>query len=236
MCGRYSITSTLGDLWARFPIRNEDLAYQARFNIAPTDPVLAVINEGDRGSGLQEPHAEMLRWGLVPHDAEGTRGAARLINARSETAAGNHAFRSPIQRRRCIIVADGFYEWKKDGKARYPFRFVVDDGSPFGFAGVWDQWCSPETGDALRTCSILTTEANALVRRIHDRMPVILRPEDEPRWIDATITDPAVVTDLFAPYPADRMQAFAISTVVNSVRNDVPECIQPLPGGERLEP
>ena len=133
--------------------------------------------------------------------------------------------RFPIQRRRCLIVADGFYEWRKDGKARHPFRFVVDDGAPFAFADVWDEWRSPESAAPLRTCSVLTTQANALVARIHDCMPVILRPEDEARWIGASITD-----------PADRMLAFAVSTVVNSVRNDVAECVEPLVGGERLEP
>ena len=236
MCGRYSITSSLGDLWARFPLHNEDLAYQARFNIAPTDPVLAVIDEGARGDGRQQPHGEMLRWGLVPYHAKDAKAAAKLINARSETAAANHAFRFPIQRRRCLIVADGFYEWRKDGKARHPFRFVVDDGAPFAFAGVWDEWRSPESAAPLRTCSVLTTQANTLVARIHDRMPVILRPEDEARWIDASITDPAEVAALLAPYPADRMLAFAVSTVVNSVRNDVAECVEPLADGERLEP
>ncbi len=234
MCGRYSITTALGDLWTRFPLRDENLAYQARFNIAPTDPVLAVIDEGDRGTGPQ-PHGEMLKWGLVPFNAKDAKSGARLINARSETAARNYSFRFSMERRRCLVVADGFYEWRKEGKARHPFRFVVSDGAPFALAGLWDEWRSPNTDEVLRTCSILTTEANTLVAKIHDRMPVILRPEDEDRWINATTRDPNDVAQLLAPYPASEMEAFAVSTVVNSVRNDVLECIAPIPGGERLQ-
>ena len=233
MCGRCSITSTLGDLWGRFPLRDEDLAYQARFNIAPTDAVLVVIDEGSRGAG-EQPHGEMVTWGLVPFSAKGTKGGGRLINARSETASRNHPFRFPMERRRCLVVADGFYEWRKEGKARRPFRFVVGAGGPFAFAGVWDEWRSPENGEAMRSCSILTTEANDLVSRIHDRMPVILRPEDEARWIDASVRDPAEVQSMLTPYAASDMEGFAVSEVVNSVRNDVRECVEPLVGGERL--
>ena len=235
MCGRYSITTALGDLWTRFPLRDENLAYQARFNIAPVDPVLTVIDEGDRGAG-QQPHGEMLKWGLVPYNAKDAKSGAQLINVRAETAARNYSFRVHMERRRCLIVADGFYEWRKEGKARYPFRFVLGDGAPFAFAGIWDEWRSSDTDVVLRTCSILTTEANALVARVHDRMPVILRPEDEDRWVDASTRDPNDLAKLLAPSPASEMDAFAVSTAVNSARNDVPECIAPIRDGERLQP
>jgi putative SOS response-associated peptidase YedK len=233
MCGRYSIVSTLGELWARYSLRNEDMEYQARFNIAPTNRVLTVVDEGNHGSD-EQPHGEMLRWGLVPFTAKDMKGGPPLINARSETAAGKYPFRVPMQRRRCLIVADGFYEWRREGKARYPFRFVVGDGAPFAFAGIWDEWKSASSDEVLRTCSILTTQANTLVGQIHDRMPVILRPEDEARWIDSSITDPAEVSSLLVPYPALEMDAFAVSQVVNAVRNDIPECVMPTVGGERL--
>jgi putative SOS response-associated peptidase YedK len=167
----------------------------------------------------------MVRWGLVPHWAKDLSIGARMINARAETVAEKPSFREPFKKRRCLVVADGYYEWQKvDGK-KLPWRYTLADGGLFAFAGLWSRWDKAADGVPVETCCLITTEANQLARRVHDRMPVILAPDDYEAWLgENSVRD---VADLLGPYPADAMRAYRVSTVVSNARNDVPECIEP---------
>ena len=171
MCGRYSLAADLEDIQQRFELFASDLTYSPRYNIAPTQPVLAVTNYEGR-------QPEYLRWGLIPSWAKSASVGNRLINARAETVAERPSFRSALARRRCLVIADGFYEWQRVGKARRPMRVVLKSGEPFAFAGLWDSWWDP-AGDIVRSCTIITTEPNELLRPIHNRMPFILPEELE---------------------------------------------------------
>ena len=210
MCGRYTITSPLDAIRALFDV-DERPNLAPRFNIAPTQSVPA-IRQGDTPSGRA---LVQLRWGLIPHWAKDAGMGARLINARAETVAEIPAFRDAYAQRRCLIVADGFYEWRRAGKEKQPFRFTLTDGGPFAFAGLWSRWRSP-AGETIESCTIITTQANALVAPIHTRMPVILAPEDHGRWLDSANDG----RPLLRPYPAEAMTAYPVSTRVNAVRND----------------
>ncbi len=168
-----------------------------------------------------------MRWGLIPSWAKDTSGAARMINARSETAGTKPVFRDPLKYRRCLIPADAFYEWKRNGAAKQPFCFEVNEGELFAFAGLWDGWKDP-SGNWLRTCSILTTTPNAVTSAIHDRMPVILDPASYDLWLDPGMTDVQVVSELLKPYDAMLMRCYPVSTRVNNVGNDDAECSRPV--------
>jgi len=168
----------------------------------------------------------MLRWGLIPAWAKDRSIGSRLINARAESAAVKPAFRSAFRHRRCLIVADGFYEWRQDGKRKLPYRFTMRDHRPFAFAGLWESWTDPQ-GQPETTCTILTTAANELVVDFHDRMPVILNRHDHDQWIDPTITDATAVQFLLAPYPAEDMMTAPANVRVNDVRTDDKECLIP---------
>ena len=226
MCGRYTLAVDDPDLLAdRFDFPHQDLdRYRLRYNVAPTQEVPAVVFEdGNRRLAL-------LRWGLVPSWAKDKSGAARLINARGESVAEKPSFRTAFKRRRCLVLADGFYEWKREGKVRQPFRFLLDSGEPFAFAGLHEVW-KPGTSDELHTVTIITTAANDLVSPIHDRMPVILPRDVEAEWLDPE-TDASDLTDLLLPYPGEAMHSYPVSTLVNSPANDSPDCIAP--AGELL--
>ena len=213
MCGRYTVAVDPQLLAERFNVTlPEDIA--PRFNVAPTDPVLA-LTERSAGRELM-----VARWGLVPHWAKDPKAGAKMINARAETLSERAAYRSLLAKNRCLILADGFYEWRldPDGKKR-PVRYALDDGSPFGFAGLWTSWRDPETGESLRTCTIITTDANALVAPVHDRMPVILPRGVEEQWLDREVPV-EVALSLLMPYPADEMVGADASMLVNSVKND----------------
>jgi putative SOS response-associated peptidase YedK len=172
-----------------------------------------------------------VQWGLVPSWAKDPSIGARMINARSETAADKPSYRAAFRRRRCLIPADGFYEWAQRPRGpKQPVRFTVGDGEPFAFAGLWEQWASPD--GALESCTILTTAANALVARVHDRMPVILPPEAYDRWLHTGETEARSLLELLRPIDPRRMTARPVSTTVNSPRNETPECIEPV--GEPL--
>jgi putative SOS response-associated peptidase YedK len=215
MCGRYSITTPLEAMRALFDVES-GLNLQPRYNVAPTDevPVLR-LREGER-------ELAMMRWGLVPFWAKDRKGAARLINARADTAADKAAFREAFARRRCLIPADGFYEWKAEGKAKQPWRVEMAGRAPFAFAGLWEYWKSPE-GEPLLSFTILTTDASDTLRHIHPRMPVILPREGHGRWLQA----PAA--ELLKPWDGPALTAYEVSPRVNSVRNDDPDCLAPLP-------
>jgi putative SOS response-associated peptidase YedK len=223
MCGRYTRTSPIQSYATLFDFPTPAEAPAPRYNIAPTQPVLAVRQrEGDA-------HREMawLKWGLIPHWAGDPKIAYRTINARSETAAKSPAFRDAFKRRRCLLPADGFFEWRKDGKKKLPYYFQTKDHQPFALAGLWETWKDGD-GKPLETCTILTTDANALVSEFHDRMPVILPPEDWERWLDPAQHDPAEVQPMLAPYKAELMTATAVNPIVNSGKVDSPTCIEPI--------
>ncbi|MCH7813503.1 MAG: SOS response-associated peptidase, partial [Planctomycetes bacterium] len=170
---------------------------------------------------------ELLRWGLIPSWAKDPAIGARMINARSETAAEKPSFRAAFRRRRCLLPADGFYEWQRSGRVKQPYYIRLKHGPPFALAGLWEQWHSPD-GSLVETCTILTTEPNELVKPLHNRMPVLLTPDVFDLWLDPAMTDPARIQPLLRPCPPEQMIAQPVTTHVNSPRNDDPACIQPL--------
>ena len=192
-----------------------------RYNIAPTQDVLAVRNDGDGN------RADMMRWGLVPSWAKDPKIGSRMINARAETLSERPSFRAAYRRRRCLIVADSFYEWKREGRNRTPMRIMLESEEPFAFAGLWETWKRPDDSWML-SCTIVTTAANEMVSEIHDRMPVILDHDVESVWLDPDLDDTSALSDLLVPYPSDLMKAYEVSRIVNSAANDVPECIEPI--------
>ncbi|MBZ5532871.1 MAG: SOS response-associated peptidase [Acidobacteriia bacterium] len=218
MCGRYRLTAKERYLRDHFGIEDE-LEWAPRYNIAPSQPVLAVRQNPS------EPKRSfsLLRWGLIPYWAKDPAIGFKTVNAMSETAAEKPAFREAMRKSRCLLPADGFYEWQKLAKSKQPYNIGMADGSVFAFAGLWDRWRSP-AGDLLETCTVLTTDSNALVREIHDRMPVILRPGDYDLWLDPGVTDPARVARLLQPFDARLMKKYPVSTRVNNVKYDDPEC------------
>ncbi len=228
MCGRFTLKSGAEDLLEAFPFLELPDDFPARFNIAPTQLVAAVLNDGNRAP-------VPLRWGLVPFFASDLAIGSRMINARSETAAVKPAFREPLRRRRCLVLADGFYEWRKeaDGKTKTPMHIRRRDGKPFAFAGLWDRWRPRDTEEPdperIRSCTILTTEPNDLVRPIHDRMPVILDPDHVLPWIEEGNREPDDLLPMLGPCPSELLETQAVSTLVNSPKNDLPECLLPAP-------
>ena len=219
MCGRFSLATGIQRMEERFAFLAEGLEYRPRYNISPAQPVLAVLNEDSR-------RAEHLRWGLIPSWARSASVGSRMINARAETAAELPSFRTAFTRRRRLVLADGFYEWRRSGNSRMPMRIVMKSGEPFAFAGLWDTWRDPE-GEVVRSCTIITTEPNELLRPIHDRMPAILSRDAEPLWLDDDLQDPGLLGNLLSPYPADLMEAYRVSALVNRPSNDGPEVILP---------
>ena len=220
MCGRFSLTSGLDKLQLRFRFQPTELAHSPRYNVAPTQEVLTVIND-------ERYRAEYLRWGLIPSWARETSIGNRMINARAETVAEKPSFRHALLKRRCLVLTDGFYEWKRGESKRTPMRIVLNSREPFAFAGLWELWQAPQ-GGVIRSCAIITTSANSVMEPIHDRMPVILPGEAESLWLDPRIDDPAVLTSLLAPYPGEEMEAYEVSVLVNSPRHDAPDCVAPM--------
>lgn len=226
MCGRYQITTAEQAMRRLFEYSGPPLNIPPRYNVAPTQDVPAIV-AADGGRQLR-----MMRWGLVPSWAKDVKIGAKMINARAESAADKPAFRAAFKSRRCLIPADGFYEWKKqDQGARQPYLIYLYDGL-FAFAGLWERWAGPD-GEVL-SCTILTTEANLVVRNIHDRMPSILEPEDHARWLDPVTHESALRVMAKRQYANKKMRFQRVSTAVNSVRNDGPECIAELPPDDLL--
>ena len=223
MCGRFTLRTPANIVAQQLGLLEMPLL-EARFNIAPSQPV-AVVRAGPKGLGGRE--LVWMRWGLIPSWAEDPSIGNRMINARSETVAEKPAFRTALRRRRCLVAADGFYEWKRAGTRKQPYFFHVRDDGPFAFAGLWETWESPDH-PAIESCTLLTTEANALVREVHDRMPVILASKDYARWLDPAVESPAELTSLLRPYSADAMASYPVSAKVNSPLTDDPSCIAPL--------
>ncbi|HEY3774501.1 MAG TPA: SOS response-associated peptidase [Solirubrobacteraceae bacterium] len=221
MCGRYSLAAPdPSQIRARFPV-GESVEIRRRFNVAPTDEVLTVTTDREGN-----PRGEMLRWGLVPSWAESPKIGARMINARVESVAEKSAFRTAFQRFRCLIVADGFYEWQRaaDGPKR-PFHIIRDDGAPFAFAGLWSIWHG-EQEETVRSCTIITRPANERIALLHDRMPVILDPAHEEDWLD-TATPPGALQEILAGLPAEHTALTEVGLAVNDARHDEPDCLDP---------
>ncbi len=223
MCGRYRLSRRKQLVEEYFDCASDEPDWAPRYNVAPTQPV-PVIRQRPKEPILE---LSLMRWGLVPSWSKDSSGAARMINARSETAATKPAFRDALKSRRCLIPADGFYEWKRDGKNKQPYCFEVSEGELFAFAGLWDRWKNP-SGEWVKTCSILTTTPNAVTAPVHDRMPVILGPDAYELWLDAGMTNVAAASDLLKPFDARQMRCYPVSTRINSVVNDDEECSKPV--------
>ena len=221
MCGRYASSRGAADLAAHFAVEQlpeEQLA--PSYNVAPTDPVAVVLErKGAR-------RLKVMRWGLVPSWAKDAKGAARLINARSESIADKPAFRAAYQRRRCLLPADGYYEWKNDGGRKQPWFLTARDGGPLAMAGLYEVW-SPLDGERLWTCTVITTSAPDELGEIHDRTPLLVQPADWARWLDPELDDPG--QDLLVPAVPGVLDAWPVSPAVGNVRNDGPELVAPLP-------
>jgi putative SOS response-associated peptidase YedK len=215
MCGRYRLSRA--DKLAEYFEAEQSEELSPRYNIAPTQPIPAVRKDG---SGRV---ISMLRWGLVPSWATDISIGNKMINCRSETVLEKPAFRESFHKRRCLIPADGFYEWKKIGKSKQPFHFGMKDDSLFAFAGIWDGWKSPE-GKLVESCSILTSTPNELLKDVHDRMPVILHRNHYETWLTAPPSESKTLAELLVPYETELMRRYEVSQLVNSPKNDVPAC------------
>jgi len=222
MCGRYKLSRRKQIVEQYFNSPSDEQDWSPRYNIAPTQPV-PVIRQNSK-----EPlrKLSLMKWGLVPSWAKDPSAAARMINARSETASTLPAFRDALKFRRCLIPADGFYEWQRSGKTKQPFCFEVRDGELFAFAGIWDRW--QRSGIAVETCSILTTTPNSVTSSVHDRMPVILDRDAYDLWLDPGMRDVTAASDLLKPFDARLMRCHPVSSRVNSVVNDDKECSRPV--------
>jgi putative SOS response-associated peptidase YedK len=219
MCGRYTITVQPELLAERFNASLPPELSEPRYNAAPSQPLPVILNEN-------EQQIQLLRWGLVPHWSKTPDTGYRMINARAETLEEKSTFREALRRRRCLVLADGFYEWKKTDDGKVPMRITLKSGEPFAFAGLWETWKDRETGELLRTFTIITTTPNDLMVPIHDRMPAILLPEVERTWLDDS-AGPETWRELLRPYPADLMRAYPVSRLVNSPANESPALVAP---------
>lgn len=222
MCGRFTLTASVDQLIDRFDIEFflQEEEYNPSYNVAPSQSVLAVINDGAR------KRMGFLRWGLIPPWAKDMSIGYKMINARAETLTDKPSFRNAYKKKRCLIVADSFYEWKRiDSKTKIPMRIKLKSNDLFAMAGLWENWKSPD-GNSIYSCSVITTSPNELVQDIHDRMPVILRPEDEKYWLDSSITDTTKLNPLLKPLDHALMEAYEVSPLVNSPKNNSIELIQ----------
>lgn len=221
MCGRYTITINADTVREDLGIAQMPVDYHERYNVAPTQPV-AVVADGESRK------AEWMRWGLIPFWAKDPSIGSRLINARAETLNEKPAFKNALAKRRCLVLADGFYEWQKGAGAKgraQPFLFKLENDKPFAFAGLWEFWKTPD-GETLNTCTIITTNANELVKPVHERMPVMLSGDAMWAWLAQESTQDHLA--LLKPYDADAMKAYPVSTQVNRTELDVPELVQPV--------
>lgn len=217
MCGRFTLRTPAERVAREFRLP-ETPSIETRYNIAPTQSILAIRERED------EREATLLKWGLIPSWAKDDSISARLINARSETVSEKPAFREAFKRSRCIIPADGFYEWKREEKGKQPYFFSLSDGGLFGFAGLWEKW-RDQSGKGIESCTILTTQANEALRPVHDRMPVILHPETYDEWLNAEVRAVEALKELLVPYPSSEMSAYPVGAQINSPRSQGVELI-----------
>lgn len=218
MCGRFVRDASVQEIAETFHIEEPPFDLPPGYNIAPTQEVPVVLDGKPR-------RLTLCRWGFIPSWSKDASVGSRMINARAETVADKASFRRSFVSRRVLIPASGFYEWKKEGGRKIPFYIHCTSRRVFGFAGLYNLWQSPE-GSGICTCTIITTNANSLLQPIHNRMPVIIRREDEDRWLDTPEEDAKTLMPLLAPYPAEEMDFYPVSSLVNSPRNDFPECIR----------
>jgi putative SOS response-associated peptidase YedK len=221
MCGRYNLRATPDQIREAFQLFREPDWPVPRYNIAPTQTVLGI--RFDENATPREP--VLLKWGLIPSWAKDTKIGNSLINARADTVATKPSFRSAFRRRRCLLPASGFYEWQKRDDGKQPYQIGLKSGQPFAMAGLWEHWEGPD--GPVESSSIITTDANELMEPLHNRMPVILRPDDYDAWLDPA-SDPKTLQELLQPYPDDDLTAFPVSRAVNNPRNDRPECVEQL--------
>lgn len=222
MCGRFTLTATFSEIINRFDIESaiQEELYNPNFNAAPSQSVLAVINDG-RNNRLG-----YLRWGLIPPWSTDLKIGYKMINARAETLTEKTSYRNPYKKKRCLVIADSFYEWKRqDNKTKTPMRIKLKSSDLFSMAGLWESWKSPD-GKTIYSCTVITTKPNELVKDIHDRMPVILKPEDEKVWLDPSISDTSLLNNFLVPLSEDLMEAYEVSSLVNSPKNNSPNLIQ----------
>ncbi|UCE00676.1 MAG: SOS response-associated peptidase [Chloroflexota bacterium] len=222
MCGRFTLTVDPGQLQDAFPWVEFPVDIPNRYNIAPTQPAAVVPNDGLN-------RVDFFNWGLIPFWAKDPKMGQRMINARSETISEKPTFRGSFKYKRCLVLADGFYEWRKEpgSTSKTPMYLRMKDKMPFAFAGLWDVWQAAD-GSEIRSFTIITTEPNSLVEKIHNRMPVILAPDTYREWLKEGENNPELLRTLLRPYPSEEMEAYAVSKVVNSPQNDSPECIIPV--------
>jgi putative SOS response-associated peptidase YedK len=218
MCGRFTLSATPAGLIEEFTITDAPVEYSPRYNIAPSQDILSIVN----GEHLR---FEYFRWGLIPFWAKDEKTGYRMINARSESLGTKKTFKGLLKKNRCLIAADGFYEWQKVGKRKIPQYIFLKSKSPFAFAGLWSAWKDPQ-GNSVKSCTIITTDANKLLKPIHDRMPVILNREDRSRWLDPEFSDDGGLTALLIPYDPNEMEYYAVSTWVNSPGHEGDKCIR----------
>jgi len=223
MCGRYTLSAP-SDLIEDLMELEESIELQPRFNIAPTQEAPVVLQRDSSASR----RLETLRWGLVPFWAKDRSIGDRMINARSETVVEKPAFRASFKRKRCLVVADGFYEWQVTGGPKQPFFFRLTSREPFAMAGLWDRWDKGADGSSLETFAILTTEPNSVVEPVHKRMPVILERADYAAWLDPDGQDTDRLQEFLVPYPHTEMEGIPVSTYVNNPANQGPRCVEPI--------
>lgn len=222
MCGRFKRSVTWAEYFEYLGLTTPTPNAPPRYNVAPTDEVHIVRSPRTGG----ERELVVVRWGLVPYWSKDRKSAAKNINARAETVAEKPSFRDAFARRRCLVLADGFYEWRKEGKVRQPYMITLKDGGPFVFAGLWERWQSANDEEGtLETCTIITTDASSVLRDVHPRMPVILRSHDHDKWLDED--DAGARTDLLRAFPDELLAITKVSTRVNSVANDDTACMEP---------
>lgn len=237
MCGRFSQqrpASELAEIFAAEPLVDDP---GPRFNVAPTDGALVVVQREERRA------ITAYRWGLIPHWADAAKVGSRMFNARAETLSASPAFRDPLRRKRCLVPVDGFYEWHRDGTRRQPFAIARDDGRPLALAGLWSGWRDPAADRVVRTFTIITTRPNDQLAGLHDRMPVIVPDASWELWLDPALEDPAELQGLFVPTDDVALRIWPVSPLVNNVRNDGPELFEPVdpvaagePAGAEIQP
>ena len=218
MCGRFSATFSFREIKVRWNLYR-DLSFEPRYNIAPSQTVPVIVRNGDHNE------ATLMKWGLIPSWAPDPSVGNRMINARAETLLEKPSFRNLVSQRRCIIPADGFYEWRREGNGKVPVWIHLKKKEPFAFAGLWDSW-RPQEGDVLNTFTIITTEPNSLLRPIHNRMPVICDAAMGRQWLEHSFERAMTLAAVLRPWPSEYMEACDVSSFVNSPENDSPECIQ----------
>jgi putative SOS response-associated peptidase YedK len=222
MCGRFTQTATTAIIAEQFGVTAPS-HLQPRYNIAPSQPIAVIRIEPDRTTRT----LVMLRWGLIPSWAKDPKIGNQCINAKAETVAEKPSFRAAFKKRRCLVVATGFYEWQVQGRTKQPMWIGLQSQRPFALAGLWEQW-TPADGEPLETCSIITTEPNGFMAKIHNRMPVILAPASYDQWLDPTFQHIEPLKALLRPYLGEELMAYPVSTLVNNPRHDVPQCLEPV--------